>query len=321
MRSGAATYIAGRVISVIPVWLGVSILAFAVANLAPGDPAAMILQRQTGEPPSADEIRRLRSELGLDRPLIQRYAVWLGSSLRGDLGVSYRTGKPVFSTLAADFPSTLRLTAAALIVGFAIALPLGVAAAVHRDSLFDHIARIAALSGVSLPTFVVGYILVLLFSVSLGWLPVAGSGDVAHFVLPVLTLGLMEAAALTRLTRTGMLGVLFDDYVRSARAKGVSEMGVVVRHALRNALNPLVTVAGIRFGKLMGGAIIVETLFARPGLGTEIVGAIFDRDYPTIQGFVLLSGTLFLAINLIVDIAYVRLDPRAQAGAIGLHAS
>lgn len=299
-------------LSVAPVWVGVSILAFTIANLAPGDPAAMILQRQTGEPPSAADVARLRSQMGLDRPVIARYGSWLSGSLRGDLGQSYRTGKSVFSSLTENIPSTLRLSGAALLVGFAIALPLGVASAVHQNSLLDHIVRIVALGGVSLPSFVIGYILVLLFSVKLGWFPVAGSGDLSHFVLPVMTLGLMEASALTRLTRASMLGVLFDDYVRSARAKGASELRVVVRHALRNALNPLVTFAGIRFGKLMGGAVIIEMLFARPGLGTEVVGAIFDRDYPTIQGFVLLAGTLFLAVNLIVDITYARLDPRQR---------
>ncbi|HXG69571.1 MAG TPA: nickel ABC transporter permease [Gemmatimonadaceae bacterium] len=312
MRPGIADLIGARVVSVLPVLLGVSILSFAIANLAPGDPAAIILQRQMGEAPTAVEVEEFRSRLGLDDPFPQRYGRWMGAALQGDLGLSYVSGRPVFETLVTDLPATLRLTTAGLLIGIAIALPLGVLAAVRRGSLLDHASRLLALCGASLPTFVVGYALILVFAIVLGWLPVAGSGDVAHFILPALTLGLLEAAALTRLTRAGMLSVLFEDYVRSARAKGLSGFRVVVRHALRNALNPLVTLAGIRFGRLMGGAVIIETLFARPGLGRAIVDAIFDRDYPTIQGFILFTGTLFVVVNLLVDISYVWLDPRVR---------
>lgn len=300
-----------------PVLFGVSLLSFAVANLAPGDPAEIILQRQMAEQPTSAEVDALRTKLGLNDPVALRYARWVGAAMRGDLGASYSRGTPVAELLITALASTLLLTTVALLIGIIIALPLGVTAAVARGSPLDHIARVLALSAASLPTFVLGYVLMLVFSIRLGWLPVAGAGDISHFILPALTLGVSEAAALSRLIRTSMLGVLFEDYVRSARAKGLSERRVVARHALRNALNPMVTLAGIRFGRLMGGAVIVETLFARPGLGKTIVDAIFARDYPTIQGFILFTGTLFVIVNLLVDISYVWLDPRVKVAPEG----
>lgn len=293
-------------------WLGVSFLAFGVANLAPGDPAEMILQRQTGEPPGAEAVAQLREELGLDAPFMVRYARWTRGALTGDLGISYRNGSPVRDVLLDSFPNTLRLAVSALLLGLAISLPLGVFAAVRRNSLADHASRIVALVGTSLPSFVLGYVLILLFAVTFRLLPVAGSDGWRYLVLPAITLGLGEAAALTRLTRASMLEVLAEDYVRTARAKGVPARSVFVRHALRNALNPLVTLSGIRFGRLLGGAVIVETVFARPGIGRTVVDAIQDRDYPTIQGFILVMGTVFVLANLLVDLSYLWLDPRVR---------
>lgn len=316
MRSGVTAYCASRALAVVPVLFGVSLLSFGLANLAPGDPAEIILRNQTGESPTSAEVERLRNQLGLDQPLPRRYLRWVGNAVQGDLGVSYRSGMPVFDVLTGNIPDTLRLTSAGLLIGLALGLPLGVVAAVRRGSMFDHTARVIALSAASFPTFVVGYVLILVFAVLLRWLPVTGSGDIAHFILPALTLGFLEAAAFMRLTRTSMLDVLFEDYVRSARAKGSSRTGVVFRHALRNALNPLVTLTGVRFGRLMGGAVIVETLFSRPGVGKATVEAIFDRDYPMIQGFVLLTGTIFVAVNLFVDLSYIWLDPRVHLGPV-----
>lgn len=272
----------------------------------------MILQRQTGEPPSAEAVAQLREELGLNAPFLVRYARWTRGAVTGDLGISYRNGSPVMDVLVDSFPNTLRLAVSALILALAISLPLGVLAAVRRNSLADHASRIVALVGTSLPSFVLGYLLILLFAVTFRLLPVAGSDGWRYLVLPAITLGLGEAAALTRLTRASMLEVLAEDYVRTARAKGVPARSVLVRHALRNALNPLVTLSGIRFGRLLGGAVIVETVFARPGIGRTVVDAIQDRDYPTIQGFILVMGTVFVLANLLVDLAYLWLDPRVR---------
>ena len=313
MQRGAADYIVRRLLSLIPVWLGVSLLAFGVANLAPGDPAEMLLLRQTGEAPTVDAVRDLRKTMGLDAPFAQRYMRWLGSAVSGDLGTSYSSGGPVLTTLASRFPATLQLAVASLMLGLAIAVPLGVVAAVSRGRWPDHLSRVISLVGTSTPSFVVGYLLILCFAVSLRLLPVAGSGGWKFILLPVMTLGLAEAAALTRLTRASMLEVLGEDYVRTARAKGVPALLVVLRHALLNALNAMATLAGVRFGRLLGGAVIVEYVFARVGIGTTVLDAIHDRDYPMIQGFILFMGTVFVTVNLLVDLSYLWLDPRIGA--------
>ncbi len=310
MSDQLTRYIARRALYLVPVWFGVSLLAFSLANLAPGDPAELMLIRQTGQAPAAAEVAQLRKELGLDGPVVVRYARWLAGVATGDLGVSYRTGTPVLDLLAGRFPSTLQLALPALLLAILVAVPLGALAAVRRDSVGDHIARLAALAGASIPGFVLAYLLILLFAVTLRLLPVAGAEGWRFLVLPVLTLGLGEAAALVRLTRANMLEVLGEDYVRTARAKGVRRRAVLVRHALRNALNPVITLSGVRFGRLLGGAAIVETIFARPGIGKTVVDAIQDRDYPVIQGFVLFAGTVFLLANLIVDVLYPMFDPR-----------
>ncbi len=312
MPSPLASYIGHRFLQLILVLAGVSFLAFAVGNLAPGDPAQMILQRQTGEPPTAEAVRDLRQQLGLDDPLGLRYSRWIRNAVTGDLGVSYRTGQPVLKTLLNPFPDTLRLALAALSIGAFLSIPLGVLAAVRRNSVYDQLSRVVTLVGTSVPSFVLGYLLILLFAVSLRWLPVSGSDGWRYLLLPSLTLGLGEAAALTRFTRASMLEVLQEDYVRTARAKGLPKRRVVMRHALRNALNPVVTLTGIRLGRLLGGAVIVETVFGRPGIGRIIVDSIQDRDYPAIQGFILMMGIAFVAINLAVDLAYLWLDPRVR---------
>ena len=308
------TYSLRRFLYLIPVWLGISVLAFGAANLAPGDPAVLILQRQSGEPPSAEAVQQLRQVLGLDKPPLTRYLTWMRRAVTGDLGKSYRTGSPVLVTLLEPFPNTVRLTAIALFLGVLVSLPLGVLAAVRRDTPVDHVSRIVALVGTSVPSFVVGYLLILFFAVSLRLLPAAGSNGWRYIVLPAMTLALSEAGALTRLTRASMLEVLGEDYVRTARAKGLPSALILMRHALRNALNPMVSLTGIRFGRLLGGAVIVETVFARPGIGRTVVDSIQDRDYPTIQGFILLMGTLFVIVNLLVDISYFWLDPRVRLG-------
>jgi peptide/nickel transport system permease protein len=241
-----------------------------------------------------------------------RYARWVARAARGDLGLSYRTGAPVENALVERLPSTIELAAASLFLSILVALPLGAAAALRQGTWVDHLSRVIALFGTSVPSFLLGYALMLLFAVSLHLLPVAGSDGPASLVMPVLTLAMSETAALTRLTRASMLDVLGEDYVRTARAKGLPQRLVVIRHALRNALNPLVTLTGVRAGRLLGGAVIVETIFARPGIGKLVVDSIHDRDYPLIQGFVLLMGTVFVLANLIVDLSYAGLDPRVR---------
>ena len=303
-----------RLANLLPVWLGVSALAFAVGTLAPGDPAEMLLQRRTGEPPTQQAVQEMRRELGLDAPVATRYTRWLGAALRGDLGTSLRSGSPVLEDLSDRFPATLELSLAALLLGVAIALPLGIGAARRRGSPLDHCARLFAIAGASLPSFFTGYLLILLFAVGLHALPVAGRGGVLHLVLPAVTLALGFAAALTRLTRAALLEELGEDYVRTARAKGLSERAVLLRHALRIALVPMVTFAATRFGHLLAGAAIVETVFGWPGIGKHIVDSIHDRDYPAIQGFVLFMGTVFVLLNLAVDLAYRALDPRVREG-------
>ncbi len=312
MSGGIGAYVSRRALHLVPVLLGVSLLAFGVANLAPGDPAEIMLLRQTGQAPDAQSVAHLREQLGLDRPFAIRYAVWLGNAARGELGVSYRTGTPVLRVLAERFPATAELAVSALLVSIAFAIPLGVIAAISRNSVGDNIARLIALLGTSIPSFVLAYLLILVFAVALRLLPVAGYDGWRYLVLPVLTLAIGESAALARLIRANMLEVLGQDYVRTATAKGVPRRMVLVRHALKNALNPVVTLAGIRIGRLLGGAAIVETIFARPGIGKTIVDAIHDRDYPVIQGFVLFTGTVFVLANLLVDLSYAWLDPRAR---------
>ena len=298
-----------------PVWLGISILAFALALLAPGDPVRQVLQAGGIDAPSPEQVMEMRRELGLDAPGPVRYARWLGGAVRGDLGSSYRTGEPVLQSLIDRFPRTAVLALIAVGLGLVIAVPLGVISAVFRDSPVDQLARLGALVGASVPSFWLAYLLILFFAVQMRVLPVAGASEPRHIVLPALTLAIGAAASLTRLTRSAMLEELFQDYVRTARSKGLRERVVVVTHALRNALIAIVTITGIRLAALLGGAVIVETIFAWPGIGKYVVDSIFNRDYPTIQGFVLFTGTVVLLVNLAVDVSYVWLDPRVRLGA------
>lgn len=305
-------FVTRRLLHLLFVWLGISIIAFSLANLAPGDPARMILLRQTGEVPTEEAVERLRRQLGLDAPFPVRYGRWLAHAVRGDLGTSYGSGAPVARELSDRFAATLQLAAAALLVSLVVSIPIGVLSAVRRDSALDHGARVAALLGASMPSFWLSYLLILLFALALGLLPVAGRGDWRNVVLPALALGLGDAASLMRLTRSSLLEELGEDYVRTAWAKGLPARLVVVRHALRNALNPIVTLSSLRFGRLLGQAAIVETVFGWPGIGKLVVDSIYGRDYPAIQGFVVYMGTVFVVLHFLVDLAYVRLDPRVR---------
>ncbi|MBA3495997.1 MAG: ABC transporter permease [Gemmatimonadales bacterium] len=305
-------YLLARFASTVPVWVGISLLAFGLSALTPGDPATIILLRQTGEPPSVEAVRIVRRQLRLDDPFPARYGRWLLRAVQGDLGQSYRTGEPVLASLASRFPRTLAIAATAMAMALAVSLPLGVATAMFRGSGLDHGVRIATLLVASLPSFWLGYLLILLFAVWLHALPVAGSGTARHLVLPALTLAVGVGAGFSRLIRAALLEELWQGYTRTARARGVREILVILRHCLRNASIGLTTVAALRFGHLLAGAVIVETVFAWPGIGSFMVDAIYDRDYPVIQGFVLFTGTVFLALSLLADLAYSWLDPRIR---------
>ncbi|MDP9355889.1 MAG: ABC transporter permease [Chloroflexota bacterium] len=305
-------YLLRRLIYLIPVWLGISVVAFGLANLTPGDPARLMLQRDLGRQPTGEEVAQARDELHLDAPIAVRYVRWLGDALTGDLGTSYRTGEPVTRALLDRFLNTLQIAALGLALAILVALPMGMMAAVWRNSPIDHLSRVVALFSAAMPSYWVAYLLILTFAVRLKVLPVAGQGTWQHLVLPSMTLGLASTASLMRLTRSEMLEVLGQDCIRTGRAKGLSGRAVIIGHALRNALIPVLTVAGLRFAGLLGGAVIVETIFAWPGIGKFVLDSIFDRDYPVIQGFVIFMGSVFLMINLMVDLSYGLLDPRVR---------
>ena len=308
-------YLARRLLLLVPVWFGISIVAFALATLTPGDPARIMMQRRLERQPTAEEVAQARDELGMDKPAPLRYVDWVIDALQGDFGTSYRTGEPVAEALLARFPFTLQIAVGGIVIAVLIGLPIGILAAVWRNSPIDHLSRVLSLLTASMPSYWVAYLLILLLSVKLHLLPVAGRGTWQHLVLPSVTLGLASTASLMRLTRSELLEVLGQDFIVTGRAKGLHERSVIVRHALRNAMIPVLTVAGLRFAGLLGGAVIVETIFSWPGIGKYVLDSIYDRDYPVIQGFVVFMGTVFVLINLVVDISYGLLDPRIRLGA------
>lgn len=312
-------YVGRRVAYLIPTWLGITLLAFIVDQLAPGNPAIAYFERVHLRPPGAAELRRTEHQLGLDQPIVERYIHWLGHALQGDLGISYVSGLPVRQQLTSHFPATLELATTATLLALILGIPLGLLAALYRNRWPDHLTRGFSLVAASAPSFWIAYLLIILFSVKLRLLPSFGSGGVDHLILPALTLGLGEAGVVARLARSSLLEVLREDYVTTARSKGLRESRVIINHALRNALVAVVTQAGLIFGFLMAYSAIVETIFVWPGIGQIAVQAITDRDYPMIQGFVVFAGTVFILVNLAVDLIYLRLDPRisldASAGA------
>jgi peptide/nickel transport system permease protein len=296
--------------------LGVSLLLFAIMTVLPGGPEGMFV----GENMDAATIAAVRRNLGLDDPLPVQYARWLAAAVRGDLGRSFRDGQPVLDHIVARIPATLQLTGAALGLALAVALPAGILVATRRDSWLDRLLTPVAFFGLSFPSFWLGIMLILLFSESLGWLPGSGiatygheadvGARVSHAVLPTVTLAAIQIAAFLRYTRAAMLEVLGEDYVRTARAKGLAPRAVLVKHSLRNALIPVVTVVGLALPGLVGGAVIVETVFAWPGLGRLAVDAVFQRDYPIIMGIELIIGAAIILANLATDLTYSWLDPR-----------
>lgn len=299
-------FILRRLGAVVPVLLAVSVLVFLMSHLTPGDPATIML----GENASAADVERLRHQLGLDRPLPVQYGRYLAGVLHGDLGQSIRSGRPVALEIWDRFPPTLQLTLAAMVIAAVTGILLGALAATSRTGAADALLMGTSLLGISMPSFWLGLLLILFFGLLLHWLPIAGEGDWRALVLPAVTLGAQAAAVLARLTRASLLDVLPSDFVRTARAKGLAGTRVLFRHALRNALIPVVTVMGLQFGALLGGAVIVESVFARSGLGRFAVAAVQSRDFPVIQGIVLFAAAVYALVNLSVDVAYLALDPR-----------
>jgi peptide/nickel transport system permease protein len=297
-----------RLLLTVPVVLGVATLVFSLIHLVPGDP----VQAMLGDSAASADVTELRVRLGLDQPLMVQYARFLKGLAFGDLGISLRTNQPVAAAIAERMPATIELGAAAMLLAIVFAVPLGITAAVGAGTLVDHAATTLALAGISMPNFWLGPLLAIVFAVMLGWLPVSGRGTLAHLVLPAVTLAAPLAAVLARMTRASVIEELREPYVLAARARGVSRGRAVLRHAFRNSLIPIVTVLGLQFGAVLTGAVITETIFAWPGVGRLLIQSIGFRDYPLVQGCILLIAVTYVSVNLITDLVYGFLDPRIR---------
>jgi ABC-type dipeptide/oligopeptide/nickel transport system permease component len=301
-------YLVRRLLLTIPVLLGVATLVFSLIHLVPGDPAQSML----GDSAAPEDVAKLRQTLGLDRPLVQQYKSFVGGVVKGDLGTSFRYGTPVTREIGSRLVRTMQLALAAMAVAIVIAIPLGIMAAVRKGTAVDQAAMTLSLIGISMPNFWLGPLLAIVFAVRLGWLPVSGTGTVAHLVLPAVTLGAALAAILARMTRASVLEELRELYVLAARARGISRARAVIRHAFRNSLIPIVTIIGLQFGAVLTGTIITETIFAWPGVGRLLIQAINFRDYPLVQGCILFISFTYVTMNLLTDVAYGLLDPRIR---------
>jgi ABC-type dipeptide/oligopeptide/nickel transport system permease component len=297
-----------RFLLTVPVLLGLVTLVFSLIHHVPGDPVQIML----GEGAQSNDVELLRHKLGLDRPILEQYSTYLKSLIRGELGISFRFGEPVGQIIATRYPATIELAVLSLIVGLIIALPLGILAATGSGKWLDRVITTVTLLGISLPNFALGPMVIILFSLMLGWLPVSGRAGASSYVLPAMTLGFSLSAILTRMVRASMIEELQEDYIKTARAKGLSESKVVFKHALKNGLIPVVTVLGLQFGTLLAGAIITESIFSWPGLGRLTVQAINSRDYPLVQGCILVIAFTYVLVNLLTDLTYGFLDPRIK---------
>ena len=312
------TFLARQLLLAIPVMFGVSVLVFFMVSYIPGQAPEILAMQAGGAIASGEELEQIRERLGLNDPVIVQYGRFLGGALQGDLGRSIRSNRPVTEILAGVMPNTIQLAVAGMLAAIALGGVLGIVAGVYRKSWFDAAAMVTALIGWSMPSFWLGILLLLLFAVQLGWFPITSRGAGLQLVLPALTLGLGSAGLIARLIRTEIVEQLSLDYATSARAKGLSELRVILRHVLKNSLISAVTVAGLQFGRLLGGTVIVENVFARPGLGRVAVDALLARDMPVLQGAVLILAVIFVLVNIAVDIAYGALDPRIRvAGGAG----
>ncbi|MEJ2165515.1 MAG: ABC transporter permease [Desulfobacterales bacterium] len=301
-------YIIKRLFSTIPVLIGISLLLFFMLRMLPGDPAQVL----AGQMATPEEIENIRQQLGLDRPIYEQYAAYLGRLARFDLGRSARTQNPVTQEIWARLPNTLLLAVVAIMLACLFGIPAGIISAVRPYSWIDYLVTTSALFGMSMPVFWLGLMLVVVFSVILKWLPAGGTGSWQNVILPSVTLAAFVVAFIARMTRSTMLETLSQDFTTTARSKGLQEWVVVIKHAFKNAMIPIITVVGLQFGLLLGGAVLTETVFAWPGLGRLIVDSILARDYPVIQGAILIFGLLYIMVNLFVDLIYALVDPRIR---------
>lgn len=301
-------YVIKRLLSTIPVLLGISLLLFFMLRMLPGDPAQVL----AGEMSTPEEVEIMRKQLGLDKPVYIQYGAFLSRLVRLDLGRSARTQNPVIEEIWARLPNTIILAVAAITLACLFGIPAGIISAVRPYTWIDYAVTMSALFGISMPVFWLGLMLVILFAVVLGWLPAGGTGGWEHAVLPSITLASFVVAFIARMTRSTMIETLSQDYTTTARSKGLKEKTVIIKHALKNALIPIITVVGLQFGLLLGGAVLTETVFAWPGIGRLIVDSILARDYPMIQGTILIFGLLYITVNLVVDMIYAFVDPRIR---------
>jgi len=301
-------YLIRRLYLLIPVVLGVSTLVFLIIHLIPGDPVTLML----GDTALRSDIENLRKELGLNEPIYVQYLKFLLNTFQGNLGRSIHTNRPVIQTISERFPATMELAIGAIVVSLLISLPLGILSALKKDTIIDNGSRIFALLGISIPNFWLGPLLIILFSVKLGLLPVSGRGGIENLILPSITLGLGMSAIITRMVRASLIDVINENYIVAARAKGLRESSVVIKHALKNAFLPVVTIVGLQFGALLSGAIITESVFTWPGIGTLTIEAINRRDYPMVQGCIFVIAMCYVIVNLVTDLVYGLLDPRIR---------
>lgn len=304
-------YIVKRLLTLVPLLLGVSLIVFLLLQLGPNDPAMSYL-RLSGIPPTDQALAEARLELGLDRPLPVQYLDWLGKAVRLDFGRSYVTGAPVTEHLLHYLPNTLYLAGVALVLTIVLSVPLGIFAAVYKDRWPDHLSRILAYIGVATPSFWLGFVLLIVFSVKLNWLPAAGMGGMRHVIMPAASIALMSMCVNMRLIRGSMLEQMHTRHVQYARLRGVPEEAIVTRHVFKNALIPVLTAMGMHVGEILGGAVVAEVVFSWPGVGRYAVSALYNRDFPVMQCFVLLMTTIFVLCNLLVDILYAAVDPRIR---------
>ena len=302
-------YICKRILMMIPVIIGVSLLVFLVLKMTPGDPARVVAGSEADEA----TVEQIREELGLNKPVLQQYVDYMLDLLHGDMGTSYTTRKPVADEILARMPTTFILAFAGVFVAVLIGIPLGIISATKQYSVLDYISTLLALGGVAMPNFWLGLMLILLFSLKLGWLPSGGGDSWTSYVLPAITLGVGATASFMRTTRSSMLEVIRQDYIRTARAKGAGEGRVVMHHALRNAMIPVITVIGLQIGTLLGGAVVNETVFSLPGLGTLMINAINQKNEPVVLGCLITFAIIFSLVNLLIDILYAFIDPRIKS--------
>ena len=301
-------FVLARVLLLLPVLIGVSIASFSLLHLIPGDPAVVL----GGTQATQQDLEGIRREFGLDSPLPVQYVRYLGHVIHGQLGISIRTREPVAKALLARLAFTVQLTALSMVLAVAVGVAAGVAAAQRQNSWLDSSLMVASLTGISMPSFWLGLLLLLIFSGTLRWFPAGGYSSVRSLVLPAVVLGASGAASIARMTRGAMLEVVRQDYIRTLRANGIPEFLIIYEHALRNALNPVLTVIGLQFGYLLGGAVVVETIFSLPGMGQLLINAIFSRDYPVVQSGMLLLSTTFVGVNLLTDVGYAIVNPRIR---------